>query len=292
MTTMNVFSLALLGLFGGLADDPFAGGPDRLWTEPAADPPASDDFSYSFQIAPVFRWFTGHVEVREHQVSGSRLDLRNDLGLETGAGGNARFTVDAPGFQFQGEVEEIFGWGGRTADQPFAWNGTVYTTPSQVRVHSSFLTVRAELGFKLWGDEKGHSWLGPVVGLEYPYYTVSVGTNLQHGSLEDWVHYLPYSVAGVAGRVALSDAVDLGGRVIAGYLPNQPTIFHEGGRLYVSVRPSVALDVPITWHVGSSTDLSLTITYQYWDGGDHSDEDGNKLLISSPGVMLGVAFRW
>jgi hypothetical protein len=209
-----------------------------------------------------------------------------------GAGGNARFTIDAPGFQALGEVEEIFGWGGRHVDQPFAWNGTVYSAPSQVRVHASFLTVRAEIAFKLWGDEKGHSWLGPLIGMEYPYYTVSVGTNLQHGSLEDWVHYLPYTVIGAAGRVALSDAFDLGGRVVAGYQPNLPSIYTEGGRLSVSVRPSVAVDVPITWHVGSSTDLSLTFTYQYWDGADHSNEDGNRLVISSPGIMLGVAFRW
>jgi hypothetical protein len=288
MTIMIGTALALLSLLGGIGDDPFAPGAHLPWDEP----PASNDFSFSFQIAPVFRWFTGHVQVRENQVEGTRLQLRDDLGLETGAGGNARFTVDAPGFQAMGEVEEIFGWGGRSAEQPFAWNGTVYTAPSQVRVHSSFLTVRAEIAFKLWGDEKGHSWLGPLIGMEYPYYTVSVGTNLQHGSLEDWVHYLPYTVIGAAGRVALSEHFDLGGRIIAGYQPNLPSIYTEGGRLYVSVRPSVAVDVPLTWHVGASTDLSLTLTYQYWDGADHSNEDGNKLAISSPGVMLGVAFRW
>jgi hypothetical protein len=240
----------------------------------------------------VFRWLTGHTKVREDLVEGTKLDLNRDLGLGPAYGGNAQFEIESSAIQFLAEVEEVFASGGRTADQPFAWNGMVYAAPSQVRVHASFLTVRSEVAFKLLANPDARTWLGPAVGFEWPYYTLSVGTNLQHGSLEDWVHYLPYPIVGVAGQVAISESVAVAGRLVGGYLPNVPVPYTEGGRLYVSVRPSLLLEAPITWRVSPSFELSCTLTYQYWVGNDHSNEDGNTLTLSSPGLMVGVAYRW
>jgi hypothetical protein len=282
---MLIFALALA--LGGGGDPPFSEA-DELPTDLRDSAPTG----YTFRLSPAVRWITGHTTVREHEVEGTRLDLNGDLGLRAAAGANAQFEMEAPGIQVFAEVEELFGWGGQSADQPFAWNGTTYTAPSQVRVHASFLTVRGELAFKLLSSDDGRSWLAPIFGFEWPYYTISVGTNLQHGSLEDWVHYLPYTIVGVAGRVALSDDVDLQARLVGGYLPNLPTIYTEGGRLYVSVRPSLSLEVPLLWRVGRSWELSFTATYQYWAGWDHSTEDGNQLTFSSLGVMIGVGYRW
>lgn len=289
---MNTLAMILLALMGRTGDDPLPGPVNLLAEEPAPPPEAAAGPEFTFRIAPVFRWITGHTKVREDVVEGTRLDLQQDLGLGPAVGGNAQFEIQSASVDFLTEVDELFGSGGRTADQPFAWNGTVYTAPSQVRAHSSFLTVRAEVAFKVLADREARSWLGPAVGIEWPYYTLSVGTNLQHGSLEDWVHYLPYPILGLAGRLALSDSVDLGGRVLAGYLPNVPTPYTEGGRLYVSVRPSVTVEAPLAWHVSPSFELSCTLTYQYWVGNDHSHEDGNTLTLSMPGVMVGVGYRW
>jgi hypothetical protein len=282
------------------------GDNDLLWEsafdlDPAPDDATIDlfpnrrpdaDLPFSLRFSPVIRWLSGHVSVRENAIQGSRLDLDRDLGLRTAAGANVEFEIDRPSVQFQTEVEELFGWGGHSARQVFNWNGTTFVTPAQVHDHSSFLTVRPTLAVKALASATGDAWLGPVVGLEYPYYTVSVRTNQEKGSLEDWVHYLPYPVIGMAGHVNLAEALSLSARCTAGYLPNVPAPYIEGGRLYVSARPSICLEVPLTWRLGPSFDLSCAVTYQYWSGRDHSVEDGNTLTITSPGIMLGLAYHW
>jgi hypothetical protein len=52
------------------------------------------------------------------------------------------------------------------------------------------------------------------------------------------------------------------------------------------------VEVPLLWRVGSSLDLAFAVSYQYWSGNDHSNEDDNRLTFSSVGVLLGTAFRW
>jgi hypothetical protein len=44
--------------------------------------------------------------------------------------------------------------------------------------------------------------------------------------------------------------------------------------------------------VSDSVHLTLGFVYQYWYGGDHSVEDGNKLRFSAPGLSVGVGFRF
>ena len=260
---------------------------DLLSEGPAAPGPGPE---ITLRLSPVFRWFTGHAVVRENQLQGTRLDLGRDLGLRSGAGANVEGGVEGESLEFQMEVEEIFGWGGRDSTRDFAWNGTVYAAPSRIRAHASLLTVRGALAVKAWSDDE--DWLGPVIGFEYPYYNLSVGTNRQKGSLEDWIHYLPYPVLGLSGRTTLSDSAGVGFRLVGGYLPNVPSPYTEGGRLYVSARPSLSLELPFTWALGSRAELSFAFTYQYWSGGDHSVEDGNKWVLSSPGLRLGIAIRW
>jgi len=265
-------------------------GADRAFL--SSDPFAEAALPYSIRFSPAIHWLSGHVTVRENAIQGTRLDLDRDLGLRMAAGANVEFDIDRPSVQFQAEVEELFGWGGQSARQTFNWNGTTFLTPAQVRDHSSFLMVRPTLALKALASAAGDGWLGPVVGLEYPYSTVSVRTNREKGSLEDWVHYLPYPVIGVAARVPLAQTLSLSARITTGYLPNVPTPYVEGGRLYSSARPSVLLEVPVTWRLAPAFDLAGTLTYQYWSGRDHSVEDGNTLTISSPGFMLGLSYHW
>jgi hypothetical protein len=262
----------------------------RLPTSLSAD--AEADVHWSLRIAPVYRQMFGSTKVRELNVTGTRLSLREEVGLDQAVGGNLQGDVDTPSLYAFLELEELFGFGGRSSSQDFNWNGTPYAAPSQVRAHSSFLTLRTQVAFKTYSEPGTRAWVGPLVGLEWPYYTVSIGTNRQHGSIEEWQHYLPYPVLGAAGSLPLGETWTLQARLSAGYLPNVPSPFTEGGRLYVSARPSVFLEVPLLWRLGTSVDLTFAATYQYWQGGDHSNEDDNRLTFSSVGLMVGTAFRW
>lgn len=252
---------------------------------------AADDPRWSVRIAPTYRQLIGSVKVRELDVTGTRLSLRDEVGLDQALGANIQLDVDTSALYAFLELDEAFGFGGKPSSQDFAWNGTTYASPSQTRAHASFLTLRTQVAFKTFGDP-ARAWAGPLVGLEWPYYTVSIGTNRQHGSIEEWQHFLPYPVLGAAGSLPLGESWTLQGRVSVGYLPNVASPFTEGGRLYVSARPSVFLEVPLSWHVGSSVDVVLAATYQYWQGGDHSNEDDNRLTLHAIGALLGTAFRW
>ncbi|HVR83749.1 MAG TPA: hypothetical protein VMU54_05510 [Planctomycetota bacterium] len=253
---------------------------------------ADADLAWSVRFAPVVRWITGHVTVRENAVQGTRLDLDRDLGLRTEAGVDVEAAVEGPSLRFQMEVEELNGWGGHAARQTFNWNGTTFVVPSRIRDHSTSLWLLPMLTRKLLVSADRETWWGPAVGLEYPYVTVNVTTNRTKGSLEDWVHYLPYPALGMTGHLKLSDSFSLEGRLTGTYLPNVPVPFSEGGRLYVSSRPSLRLEVPLYYHLGPSADLSLAFTGETWSGRDHSVEDGNTLVLSSAGAWLGLTYRW
>ncbi|HUR38291.1 MAG TPA: hypothetical protein VM222_02305, partial [Planctomycetota bacterium] len=197
---------------------------------------AAPDVHWSLRVAPVYRQLIGSTKVRENAVTGTRLSLRDEVGLDQAVGGNLLVDVDTPSLYAFLELDEAFGFGGKPSIQDFAWNGTVYAAPSQVRAHASFLTLRTQIAFKVVSDPATRTWAGLLIGLEWPYYSVSIGTNRQPGSIEEWEHYLPYQVYGAAGGVGLGEAWTLQGRVSVGYLPNVPTPFREGGRLYVSAR--------------------------------------------------------
>src|SRR6516225_7459540 len=98
------WTFALLGLLGGIGDDPSPGPTDLAAEEPAPAPAPE----YALRIAPVFRWLTGHTKVREDLVEGTKLDLNRDLGLGPAYGGNAQFEIESSAIQFLAEVEEVF----------------------------------------------------------------------------------------------------------------------------------------------------------------------------------------
>ncbi|HEV3028455.1 MAG TPA: hypothetical protein VG457_12835, partial [Planctomycetota bacterium] len=144
---------------------------------------AAADPVWSVRIAPVLRWISGHVTVRENAVQGTRLDLDRDLGLRTEAGFNLEAAVEGASLRFQMELEELNGWGGHAAPQTFNWNGTTFVVPSRIRDHSTALWLLPMLTAKLLVSSDHETWWGPAIGLEYPYVTVNVTTNRTKGSL-------------------------------------------------------------------------------------------------------------
>jgi hypothetical protein len=238
------------------------------------------------------RWISGHTSVRENEVQGSHLGFHGDLGLTYASGFELAFLANQPTWQFTMEVEYLIGFGSQTVDETFFYNGHTYVGPSHVRDHLQMLTVRPQFALKLFTFPEKRAWVGPVIGLEYPYYLLSVKSNTQPNSLEDWTHFLPYPVLGAAGRIVLTDGLTGELRVTGGYVPNLPVPYVEGGRLYVSARPTIFVEAPLGWRVSPSLELSAIFSFQYWSGVDHSMEDGNILTFSAAGVLVGLAYHW
>jgi len=252
-----------------------------------ADPGSRE---WSVRLTAVGRSLQGQVQVREHEVQGTPLSLSWDLGYGFQLGGRAGLTYARADVETLFEVEYLDGSASRSASRDFSFNGAFYSAGEDTRTLTHFLTVRLHLAWKSFSEPGSGWWTGPLLGIEYPYYYMNLTLpSVPHNS-EDWTHYYPYPVIGWADRVRLAEGLSWGGRATVGYFPDLPSAFTEGGRPYVSVRPSVWVDLPLTWDVSHSIRLSAGFEYQYWHGGDHSVEDGNVLRFSSAGGTLALEF--
>lgn len=291
---MLTFSALLLVAQAGfslpdsLAEGQVGKAPDYLELETPR--PASWD--YAIRGSLVGRALEGHVQVREHAIEGTRLGLERDLGYGFQLGGRGEFAADSSDLELTAQVEFLDGSASRTAPRDYFFNGSLYPAGESTRTLTHFLTVRMHAVFKnIFGAVSG-GWTGPLIGIEYDYYLMNVTSSLNKHSSEDWTHYYPYPVIGWAGEALLTDGLGVTGRATVGYLPNVPSGFIEGGRLHVSVRPSVWVDMSLFWQASRSVRLSAGFNYQYWNGADHSVEDGNKLTFSAPGVSLSFEYSW
>jgi hypothetical protein len=271
----------------------FAAGPsddEGIPTSLSIEEPSSRERAASASM--VWRSLGGRVQVRENAVQGTTLHLGSDLGYGSQLGGRADFRYGSPTQESLFEVEYLDGAASHTASRDFAYNGAFYTAGENLRTLTHSLTVRIHQAWKTFGDPEHRWWTGPLLGIEYPYYLVNLTTPAIPHNTEDWIHYYPYPVVGWAGRATVAEGLRVEGRTTIGYFPNLPSAYIEGGRLYVSVRPSVWVDLGLAWTVSPVVRLRAGFEYQYWYGGDHSNEDGNKLRFSSPGARLGIEFAW
>ncbi|HXX93087.1 MAG TPA: hypothetical protein VEN81_05605 [Planctomycetota bacterium] len=238
------------------------------------------------------REVNGHLRVREHDVAGSTLNFRKDLGLDFAEGGQFTLGSRSPGYEASLDVEYLTGSGRHTLNRDVFYNGTTYAAGIPIHTLWEFLTVRGlvELQEVAWRPSFGE--VAPVVGVEYPYYLTNVTSRAISHNSEDWTHNYPYPVLGAVGRFPLAEDLSVGGRLTVAYVPNVASVYTEGGRLYVSTRPSVAVDLPFDWRWTDRLLLTVDLQYRYWNGRDHSVEDGNVLRFSTPGLSLGVRYRW
>lgn len=267
-----------------IAEDGPRGGPGA---EPIV--PSGESLRLSAEFVGGGVW--GKLAVGEGSTPGTDLNLRHDLGLRWLYGPRLRLSDDTGAVLWTLETEYLFGSGREVPDQAFLYNGHVYAAGVGTHLSTNFFTARGLVTFKDPLDSRG-SWIGPVVGLEYPYYLTFLSSHTRGSSSEDWTHYVSYPVAGLAGHVFLDERLSVGWRVTAGYWPNLATPYTEGGRLYASVRPSIFATAPVEWNVSSQVTVKASVEYRYWRGWDHSPEDANVLKLSVPGFSLGLDYRW
>jgi hypothetical protein len=230
--------------------------------------------------------------VRENQFEATHLNLQKELGMDYEYGGRVEVMYEEESLEAWFGVEYLVGSNRNPTHAAFSFNGYTFAANDPLDTLNYFLTVRMHVGFKGLLGVHEWGWTGPLVGIEWPYYFINVTSKANPHDSEDWVHYYPYPVVGWFGLVRLLEPLSLEGRFTIGYLPNVPSAYIEGGRLSVSVRPSVWIDLPLVYRLSDAVHLTLGFVYQYWYGGDHSVEDGNKLRFSAPGLSMGVGFRF
>lgn len=278
--------IAHAGAFGPPGDPP-----DRA--VPGAEREPAPRQGLRLRAEAVGGWAGGRLFVRDGSVLGTDLELRHDLGLRALYGPRLSLSYGTPALEWTIETEYLQGSGRHLPARDFTYDGNFYAAGVATRFGTDLLTTRALVAFKCPVGNSDGDWVGPVVGLEYPFHRTSLTSALvRSGTTEDWTNYLPYPVAGMAGSLRFGGDVRLEPRVTAGYLPDLPTPFSDGGRLYASVRPSVYLTVPLEWDVSTRLFLRASLEYRLWKGVGHSPRDTNVYSLSTPGISFGIDYHW
>ena len=187
-----------------------------------------------------------------------------------------------PALEWTIETEYLQGSGRHLPARDFTYDGNIYAAGVATRFGTDLLTTRALVALKCpvgLRRRLGRAGRGP--GVPVPPGEPHFGARVRSATTEIWTNYLPYPAAGVGGGLRLGGDVRLEPRVTAGYLPDLPTPFSDGGRLYASVRPSVYLTVPLEWDVSTRLSLGASLEYRLWKGVGHSPRDTNVYSLST-----------
>lgn len=259
----------------GLDDEqPDHGGKDSLW---------------SVRVLAAYRFFSGTTRVREFFSVPDHLSFSRELGLRRGLGIHAEAFYDGDWLHTGLELD-YFGPSGRgSVDHPFRYDEGFFQA-GNIRSNSSFFFLRWTATWKAARSDR--YWVGPLLGLEYTEFGLGIKQGFSdQDTSESYRQFIPYPVVGLAGRVKLTDSLELDGRIFGIYFEHMPTFFREGGMQYMTARTFNAQAI-LSWSPLPHLRLCLGGTLLYFDGGLRSHEDGNVIRYWSPGILAGLELRF
>jgi len=272
----------------GLASSASAGPGDASPAAHAGDAPLS---LYSVRVGAAFRWIRGSTRVREFDSTPDHLDLHHELGLDDTVGVHAEAWYEGEKARLGLELDSFTPDGRGQVDHPFFYDESPFLGGVPFDTSSSFLFGRATFAWKLLKWKDPSLWIGPMAGLEYPYLSLEIDQDPIHSSKESYRQFMPYPVLGLAGRWDLTRDLDLDARIFGTYVDDWPTPFQEGGRLHMTAHTFDA-EALLAWRIWGPLRLDVGATYQFFDGGLHSHEDGNDIHFQSPGAIAGLELRF
>jgi hypothetical protein len=260
------------------------------------DPPGetedqNHDVTWSFRTELGTRWYWGSTRVRENDSTPEPLDLRSDLGFDSSFTVHLELERDSPSVRFILEADLFSPSGSGMLDHDFAYDEGNFAGNVPFDVSSRFLFARATWALKdvFWHDDLG--FVAPVIGLEYPNFSLQIDQSPIADASESNHQFMPYPIVGLAAARTLTPWLDIQGRVVGSYISDWPTIFEEGGRMYMSAR-TVTAELLLSARLSDLVHINVGAQYQYWDGELHSHEDDNRLTLSSPSVFVGIELRF
>jgi len=239
------------------------------------------------------RSISGTTKVRENDATPSKLNLSDDLGMDSAGGGRLVLRWDREQVTWFMELELFSSSGKGTFPRDFSYDegsfkgGVPYTT-----TWTGFFGRAGVVFRNAFPEPVKGGWIGPMVALEYPRMSLSIKQPLANqASGEQYEQFMPYPVVGIAMSLPLDPSFTMSGRAFAGYMPTMPTAFTEGGRLKMSIT-TVNFELDLTWRILPWLRLTGGVGYQYWHGTLTSNEDGNDLEFGGPYAQVGLEVRW
>jgi len=248
-----------------------------------------DNDAWTVSIAPMVRLVGGKTRVREKASRPIWLDLHErDMGFGVTPGVHLGVGYRLRTIALFAELDGSRADGRGQFSRDFSYDEGRFTGGIPYRTHADlyFGRLGVELPGAIW--ERRDVRISPFLALEYPRMSVGINQSATHdSSSEQYKQFVPYPIVGVAAEFQLTSTLKLSGRVYAGGVPEIPTPFQEGGRMYTKVLTACA-NVELSWQVSGSIRLFTGAGYQFWNGRLHSNEDGNNLRLESPFFLFGV----
>jgi hypothetical protein len=251
------------------------------------DSPAQQPWSVSVDF--IWRWMDGETKVRELASRPARLVLGSDLGVDLVLGLHAEGSRSESWGRMILEADYFMLWGDGKLNKNFQYDEGNFRANLPFNVSGRFFFARGLAEFKVCGSPE--SWFGAIAGLEYANIALEIDQPGVDSSSEGYKQFIPYPVLGLAYEARIANDLAFSIRATGAYVSYWATPFEEGGTMYMSVKTAM-VEAAFYWRLSEILYFNFGAQYQYWDGFLHSHEDGNHLLITSPGLKAGLELRW
>lgn len=243
---------------------------------------------------------SGHVQVRENQIEGTRLRFGPDLGIGDMSWESLwlQYRFD-PDRSMQLILQNYTLTGSKLLPQNVNFNGATLaagTVLSTVTRFPEFLRATAFYQGTL-SHKAGGGILSGRVGLTFEALNFKLRGTLAPDSVgremkEDFItQELPIPMFGLAWSRPLGNRLRLDASLDAAWLPWVNSLRSEGGEVKLA-QTNVDLHVGVDYALTGNLDLTVGYDSGYFKQAERSHEDGNRILLKSSAARLGLAYRF
>jgi opacity protein-like surface antigen len=239
----------------------------------------------------------GFVKVGEFARSGSKLQLNNDLNIDT-------FEVASLGAAIhlterdvlRARFDYTFLYGSTTRGAETAFNGALLAAGESIRTRPVFARVTGLYEHEFVREPSG-ALLAGGVGLTFVYLNFKLHGTLApdtvgHETQEDfYAQELPVPLLALRGEYPITPRVHLLGTVDGGFLPKVDSLRTEGGTVKLAQAHAdvfAGVRYAITPHLVADGGY----TYTYFSQHETSHEDDNKILFLGHAFGFNLTYRF
>lgn len=243
---------------------------------------------------------SGYVQVRENQIEGTRLDFGSDLDVNhlSNEALHVAYRID-PDQSVQMVLQNYALSGSTVLPRNVNFNGATLAAGTRLRTVTRFpdflrATVfyqRALSQFANGGSLSGCAGF-TFDGLTFKLDGTLTPDSVGHEMKEDFVtQELPVPMAGVQLDEPLNDRLAFVASLDGAWLPRVNSLRTEGGEVTLAqtnTDATLGLDYALTRRL----DLTGNYRFSYFKQDERSHEDGNRILLKSNSVELGLSYAF
>lgn len=243
---------------------------------------------------------SGHVQVRENQIEGTRLDFGSGLGVDHMSNIDLRV-----GFAFDADrsvqlVLQNFDLTGSTPlSQEVNFNGATFAAGTRLKTVTRFPAfLRATLFYQQtlvhFGNGGTFSGRGGFTfdALNFKLNGTLTADSVGRETKEDFVtQELPIPMLGVKLDEPINDRLHFIATLDAAWLPRVNSLRTEGGEVKLAqsnLDTTLGLDYALT----RSLHLTGGYYFSYLKQDEQSSEDGNRILLKDNAAEIGLAYTF